>query len=59
VGGAARPLLAALGFCGGGFPGVLGGWLGVLLSHPFRPGFLGFVFALCSCKGFAGVGQLT
>jgi len=39
---AARPLLAAVGFCGGGFPGVAGGLGAGLMPHPFRSGFLVF-----------------
>jgi len=33
VGRAARPMLAAVGFCGGGLPGIGWGWVGVCILY--------------------------
>ena len=49
---AAHPLLAAVGFCCGAFPGVAGGLGAGLMPHPFRSGFLVF---FCPCGFFVGV----
>jgi len=58
VGSAARHMPASVGFCGGGFPGVVWGIGWGSLPLPFRPGFMGssvLSFFFCGCLVDGGV----